>query len=243
MILQKGVFSEDKFQDTEKIIRTYFSDVQIVSDIQITLNELPPFNCHTPFRGAMTLAARMNRSYTFADATKWAPAFRKEILSSDYKFLDAANINDNFPVGPNFVRPTAGNKSFSGNIYTAYTFHNEYQFLTINKNEDPFTLCMISTKKIIHKEWRTIFIDGEYCSGSQYMQDGNLNVSSIVPTDVVAYAVKLSKDPYFQNIFEFVIDIAETYNGYKMLEVNGFETASFYDADLDKIYQTWSQIF
>lgn len=121
-------------------------------------------------------------------------------------------------------------------------FESEYNFTVRNKNISPDLICMVSEPKNIGREWRTIFINGEYVSGSQYMKNGELDIVKEIPEEVVNYAKRLAEDDYFLNIFEFVIDVAELDYRLALVEINGFETASFYGADLDLVYKTWSEV-
>ena len=116
-----------------------------------------------------------------------------------------------------------------------------------NKNVDPFTMCMYSPSRFIKTEWRCIFVNGEYVSGSQYMTRGELDVSSTVPQNVINRAIDISKESYFTNVFDFVIDIGEVEDEFdgeelKLIEVNAIETCSFYAADLHKVYKTLSSV-
>jgi hypothetical protein len=75
------------------------------------------------------------------------------------------------------------------------------------------------------------------------MKDGELELNPHVPRDVWEFAETVGRDPFFLNTFDFVIDIAETPEGLKLVEVNAFETASFYAADLKTVYKIWTQGF
>lgn len=75
------------------------------------------------------------------------------------------------------------------------------------------------------------------------MLDGVLSLSGPeqVPSEVLELGSLLAQKDYFLNVFDFVIDIAETSDGLRVLEVNAFETASFYAADLGKVYAKWGE--
>jgi hypothetical protein len=238
-ILEEGLFHEDHESDTQSLIKKYFSDVSIINKDTIHLRNLPS-DYTGLFRGSLALATKLNRIKNFTNALEWAPILREFLASEYFLFLDAKGILQHNLNWPLFIRPTAGNKSFSGNVYTREKFKIEYDYLTVNKNYSPSTLCMFASPVEIFTEWRCIFINNEYCSGSQYMQNGELSVNSNVPEYVIEFANKIISHEFFLNLFEFVLDIGLTNDGLKVIEVNGFETSSFYGADLDKIYQTWS---
>lgn len=243
LILQKDVFTEDENHETETIIRKYFPKIEIISDkdIMLGLNKY----CHPsfcgPFRGSLALASLLGRKFQYTNALRWAPAFQKEIVSKDFAFLDATSIyKRDLLATPLFVRPVDGFKAFGGNVFTKETFKNEFMFMTVNKNIDPYITCLYASPVPLKREWRLIFINNHYSSGSQYMEEGQLSLKTEIPSEVVEFTKKIAKTYYFQNIFEFVIDVAETPDGIRLLEINAFETASFYKADLEKVYSDWA---
>jgi len=243
LLLQRDVFTEDEASDTESVIRRHF-DVRVVDDTAVYFGEGLPANYSGVFRGSLALASRLGRSFTWADALRWAPAFRGSLVGKPFFFSDAdgllADVALPFP-WPLFIRPTSGAKTFSGGVFTKEEFVDEMNFLVKSKNGDPFSICMFAKPVPIRREWRTIFVNNKYSSGSQYMLDGEKTLSACVPNEVVAFAGAIAESSYFQNIFDFTLDVAEVPGGLGMLEVNGFETASFYAADLEKVYSDWSK--
>jgi ATP-grasp domain, R2K clade family 3 len=252
MILQKDVFYEDKVLETESVIKKHFPAVKVVPDEDIMVGNVPK-NYAGPFRGSLFLATRLGlaKRFDFCNAIKWAPPLREMMISKDFFFQDAYHLGESFDRleqkkdGKLFIRPTKGNKVFSGNVFDKETFKNEFEFFTKNKNESPYTLCMVASPKHIEREWRVIYAGGKYCGASQYMVRGEIDVKADVPPKVIKFAEEITKKDYFQNIFDFVIDIGETDDTKEnpqlgLIEINGLETASFYAADLDQIYSTWA---
>ena len=244
LLLQKDTFTEDEAADTEVVIRRYF-DVTIASDESVCLGRGLPHDYSGVFRGSLALAARLGKRFPWADALAWAPAFRQKLLSKNFFFLDADGIlhasDFDFPCSwPLFIRPTSGTKTFSGGVFTKEQFEVEMRFLVNTRNGNPFTTCLVASPRAIKREWRTIFVNNQYSSGSQYMLSGEKVLSPYVPTAVVEFAAACANADYFQNIFDFTLDVAESDDGLCLLEVNGFETASFYAADLDKVYSDWA---
>lgn len=140
-LLQKDVFSEDEFEDTQTIIGKYFPNITIITDEEIFGKEKKwssEFKGH--FRGSLALASQLKRKFPYAEATNWAPAFQDKLVSEDYLFLDAQGILSRNPLPwPTFIRPSSGNKSFSGNVFSLESFQKEFTFLTRNKNQNPGT--------------------------------------------------------------------------------------------------------
>ncbi len=239
LLVQKDVFSEDEYFAPLPIIQKYF-DVALISDEAIMRNEIPKVDI---FRGSLALAKKLGRKYEYANALSFMPRFRDKLVCPDVVFTDLEDIKSKLQEDdPRFVRPVSGFKEFSGNVFTKESFESEYNFAVKNKNLDKGLICAVADPVKIGREWRAIFIDNKFVSGSQYMENGELNIIQEIPENVVEFAKKIAGDDYFLNTFEFVIDIAEIPDRLALIEVNAFETASFYGADLDLIYKTWSEV-
>lgn len=254
ILLQSDLFSEDETTDTKSIISKYFDVVDIGDDWPLRYNDIEikygkGFRYISPIRTSLGFARRWygERYFEYANALKWAPYFREHMVDPNFSFNSADWILNNaywvssWPRPYLFIRPVSPFKEFSGNVYSEQKFRNEYDFYTKNKNGDPHLICMYSEAESIDTEWRCIFMGGRYISGSQYMSNGELNIKSEVPEDVITFAKELAVKTYFYNNFQFVLDIGVVDGRLSLIEVNAFETASFYGADLDKIYETWSK--
>jgi hypothetical protein len=243
LFFQRNIFHEDDDEHI-KIIEKYFDVVVIGNDWGFKTEKF----CYQ-FRTSIFHAKQINRFEKFTNALAWAGKLRPEMLSEHFHFQTMDYIADNFcsyndDFSPEnirlFVRPVGGDKTFAGNVFSENTFKNEFEFLK-QKNVDPHIICMVSNPVPIKKEYRLIFIDGKYVSGSRYMIHGKLDVDSNVPSDIVEYGTmvheKYDLPPWV------VLDVGVTYYGPKVIELNQLETSSFYGADLDKIYKTWSEYY
>jgi len=245
LYLEKNLFTEDELQDTSKIISEYFNiheiNMNAIIGGRINLNRVQ-FG-----RFSLNIAKFIKRDYSFSNCLKWVPAFREYTLSprntyfNDISyFINCYNYFD-FPI---FLRPCDGFKSFAGQVFpNKERLIEEFNFMTKNKNLDPYTMCMTSSIKKIDREWRTIFVNNEYCSGSQYLVNDELQLSSAIPSKVIKFATKIGKNSYFDNIFNYCVDICESDGKLHLLEINSFESSSFYAADLNKIYSAWSKFY
>lgn len=252
LILEKGVFSEDEREDTPKIIRRYFPYLKIMDFNQVLkfrpyLDE-PDFE-RCAFRGSMGLAAKMKVKFDFCNCLNWMPRFRPYLLNNNYRFDDFKNVIERFKPYQEkefefFLRPCSGLKEFSGQAFTNIDkLKSEFQFATVNRNIDPYIICVVAPLQKVREEYRCIFIDNTYIDGCQYLQDGELvKEFKSVPIEAINLAKEIAGHDYFVNNFQFVIDVCKNEKGeYKLLEINGFNTSSFYFCNLDAIYGTWAK--
>ena len=250
LYLESDLFSEDVDTDTKGVISKYFNVIPI--DLQWAMKN-KHLEIHSPqLRASLEIARIFKRKYEFANALNWMPALRKYTITPlETAFTDLAHIRHHWMAHQfynTFIRPCDGFKTFSGQVFGSQErFNIEHDFMVKGKNVDPYLMCMFSPQRHIQEEYRCIFIDGKYVSGSRYMVKGKLDVSPHIPQYVIDFAVMLSEHDFFLNKFEFVIDVASSEGGggkwhCNLIEVNSLETASFYKADLDLVYSTLASV-
>lgn len=245
--VQKDLFWEDEHATPNHVAAAKWFDVIVRSDEEVC-NPSAKMHFTGPMRGSMTMAKKVGRKFDYANALKWLSKFRSVAINHAAMFMDMAYALRLLQVDEKnqlFLRPVSPFKEFAGGVFDERKLTNELNFLEQNKNIPAGELlCVVAPPEIILEEWRCVFVNGQYASGSRYMVDGELSVRPEVPQLVVEFAQKIANDPYWTNIFDFVLDIGMIHEGtLGLVEVNSFETASFYGADLDKIYEAWYKSF
>jgi len=136
-----------------------------------------------------------------------------------------------------FVRPFNDSKSIVGEVYTYDKLKSFYNDVMEGKlfglTGDTKVVLGIPFK--ITNEWRLFVADGQVVTGSQYRRRGYPYKSAIVPDNVLDFGEKviLNHNPCSM----FTLDVCES-NGYLyLLEVQGFNGAGWYAADLDLLVQ------
>ncbi len=196
------------------------------------------------FRGSLDYARILGFKFEYANALNWLPKFRKQCVSENAIFVElgaAKDFSERWKQNI-FVRPVSPFKQFAGQVFTPDRLDTETKWLLQGKNIAPDEIICILCEPIkIEREYRLIFIDGICVGASRYMVNEELSVDPYVPQEAIQFGEKLAKNDYFANIFEFVLDVGLVKGQYKLIEVNGFETASFYAADLAKVYGAWEK--
>lgn len=165
----------------------------------------------------------------------------ERMLNFDSEVLKFKDVKE-WPVDEvRFLRPIQDSKVFAGNIFEWKDF-NEWQNKVVNLKEDygdslsGDTIIQVATPKNIYKEFRVWIVDGKVVETSQYRQNLRLNMKphEETPQDVIAY---VNESVEMWNPHDvFVIDIALLKNGEKkIIEINTFNAAGFYKADVKKI--------
>lgn len=243
MLVQKDIFWEDRAIESMEIIKKYFPQAKAISeeDLFLKIDKLEP----QPFRGSLAMAKKMGLKFDHCNAMRFIPALAIHSLNAHAKFLPLSFIPPYFKYETEhemFIRPCSPFKEFAGNVYTKKSFSAEME-VARQRGINPHIMCVMSHPYTIDTEWRCIFVDRQLIDCSQYMVNGELNVKQGAPEDVIEKAELIAKDSHFDNIFDFVIDIGLANKKLWLIEVNAFQTASFYAADRDAIYAALAASF
>lgn len=166
------------------------------------------------------------------DMQSWLDNYKNYMLNYDSKILKISEVDED---GPFFLRPEKDSKEFSGK-----TFNNKEEFEqfridllanSIIANED--TMVVVSSLKCIHREVRFFIIDGEIISASVYKINGVMRTSPIINEDEIKFVNEMIT--LYQPNRAFVMDIALTDDGLKIVELNCINCSGFYEADIQKI--------
>lgn len=164
-------------------------------------------------------------------------ALGDDVLNYDSVFGKFGDIES--PYEDLFIRPICDGKEFAGTVIARSSLRDwQERVVSLGMKDNGSTLTgdtdvMISPLKKIYNEYRYFVVDEAVVTGSQYKlgkrvvygdTDGNIEVAQ-------KFADKLSnhiEQPY-------VLDIALTDAGYKVIELNTLNCAGFYAIDVQKL--------
>jgi len=174
------------------------------------------------------------------DFEKWRDGFGKENLLNGESItarisegFDVTNMSDQL-----FVRPVDDSKAFAGVVMSKYDFFDWVQSMSVIEEEEfqPLhknTKIAVANWKHINAEYRLFVVRGKVVTASLYKQGNVVRYSDIVDNDVLWFAACMIR--MWQPAPAFVIDIADTTDGFKVIEINNINSAGFYAADCQKI--------
>lgn len=139
-----------------------------------------------------------------------------------------------------FIRPILDLKDFAGQIVNSIHLNEwkksvkEYSEFNGENTVTDNTLVIVSVPQEIIAEYRMFVVDNKIVAWSQYRKDGQLIYTNNVPNSVLEFATQRI---YNQNDFPrgYVIDIADTPAGYKIIELNCLNSAGLYDCNVENI--------
>ncbi|WAX21556.1 hypothetical protein [Stenotrophomonas phage RAS14] len=133
-----------------------------------------------------------------------------------------------------FIRPVKDLKSFSGSVAEAHDIRN-WMNSTKSGNfsftED--TEIIIAPIQKLYSESRFFIVGGKVVDGSYYRMGGSLQVSAIKQPEMYELAQTFA-DKWLPHEC-CVMDLAETDDGYRVIEFNTINSSGFYEHDIRKI--------
>ncbi len=165
----------------------------------------------------------------FFNTDNYIRVFKDNFLNYDSKHM---RFNEVYSLGDIecFIRPYKDIKLFDGAVYKISEFIEQYKNIILSDE-----LLMISTPKKISSEWRFVVVNNSIITYSRYVGTDNIDSKAIDFLNHLLYTI----------IFPpaLVIDVAYTYNGFKVIECNVINSSNFYDCDMNSIVLALDAIF
>ena len=136
-----------------------------------------------------------------------------------------------------FIRPVEDSKSFSGKVFSSEEWRAWQQtVLSTTDENDPLsgsTEVMLSKPTEIYTETRLFVVDRKVVTYSGYKRGSRVVYYTEVDSEVLDFAQQCLS--HWVPNDAFVLDIAQTENGPKIVEVNCLNAAGLYACDVNKI--------
>jgi hypothetical protein len=175
-----------------------------------------------------------NDEFTFE---KWSKGFGLKNLLNEQSIILKMSDELIFEHSQFFVRPCEDNKAFSGTVISKKQFlawqktilEIDDQGSKLNKD----TRITVAPYQHIMNESRMFVFDGKVATGSYYKIGAKIQYQEVKFGDpAIEYTERVIKD--YQPAKAFVIDIALTENGYKIIEINNINSVGLYHANVEK---------
>ena len=140
-----------------------------------------------------------------------------------------------------FIRPDSGAKTFYGNVYPKEHLDSElktmegYAGLPLDQ-----ILVIISSPKIIEKEFRIVVVDGKPISSSLYKDGINIVAEEGCDDQSWELSQKIGKDLWRPDT-AYTLDICKSNGEYYLLEANSFSCSGLYGCPVEPIVREVSR--
>lgn len=151
---------------------------------------------------------------------------------------DVLRFEDAVITEPTFMRPIDDSKHFAGRVFDVEEFFTWKRNVCVLEHDygsslSKDTLIQLCKPKTIYAEYRFWVVGGKIVTASLYKRGARVTYSSDVDQRFFSYvAAQL-------NLWEphraFVIDVCDTPDGLKIVEINTLNSAGFYAGDMQKL--------
>ena len=139
-----------------------------------------------------------------------------------------------------FVRPNTGFKSFAGQFVRAGDWAYDVEGIDKLSGVMDTTMVMVNAPIELTGEFRFVIADGKVITGSEYRWDGKLDIRKDFLQDCFELAKKVARYSWQADI-AYTCDVAQTEDGPKIVELNGFSSAGLYACDIQRVVQAISR--
>lgn len=176
------------------------------------------------------------------DFRVWQEKYKGFLLNDDAVITEFGRLNPKEPV---FVRPCSGHKTFAGFILEPENVQSwQDQILNVSDGYSTLTtetLVLSASPKQILREYRFFIIDRQVITGSLYKSGFYFQTSG--DCDELAQSLAEAAAQTWQPDRAFVMDIALTPKGPKVIEINCLNAAGFYQANVDRLVEALEMKF
>lgn len=178
------------------------------------------------------------------DCTAYYPHFedfllnrRREILPGVEGIRQKARLFAEYGRGGHvFARPTSLHKLFVGRLIA----EADWETALAPTRYDPETLVAVAERQEIGREWRLVVAGDEVIAGSQYADGGVKSVEAGYPREVGAFAAELLAAVRWRPDDLFMLDVCETDQGFRLVELNSFSCSWLYACDFARVVEAAS---
>jgi len=224
-----------------------------------TFNQYPNEDC-VIFYGTLNLARQLQKqkgwipgvycNFQNLCCVSYYSYWAKYLFNSDYIMLPMMEVlrrqdyvYDIFGIEDTiFIRPNSGAKTFTGQTLPKETIEKEFKLFG-NYAGKPLDqiITIISSPKVIDKEWRCVIIDKKVVAYSQYKKNDKLDIENSIDSEALCLADKIAKEEWQPDI-AYTLDICKSGDKYSLLEVNSFSCSGLYEADPGPVVKEISRV-
>lgn len=254
-VLQNSFFNEDAYQELHHTLERF--------DIPYSVHKV------VPFIGELQPAPELNTknvicigSYSMRHVAKkfeWAPGvfdlepfdFRTQLKHWGSHMLNRGAViatfeNAKFLAEECFIRPIQDSKVFPGKIMGAEEFYSWQKQVVVLKLDfgsslTNDTLIQICPVKKIFSEHRFWVVAGKIVTSSTYKTGRTVHYQPVTDDRYQKYAEERIAE--WKPLDTFVIDIADTEDGLKIVEINTLNSCGFYACDIQKLVMSLEEAY
>lgn len=167
----------------------------------------------------------------------WGSRFGELALNHDARMVPFGEVQNWFPQF--FIRVVDDSKAFPGGVWNWEDFAIRQRMVLAGNDRSrslkPDTLVVVAPIKHLLFERRYFVVEGKVISSSLYRVGGKPQISDVPDEECDAFVQKAIIR--FMPARAFVIDVAGTPEGIRVVEINCFNSAAFYACNIGKLVE------
>jgi hypothetical protein len=169
------------------------------------------------------------------DYRRYSVHYREHLLNYDSEVI---KFNDevHWKGDQMFFRPCEDTKTFTGRLFEKDEWEEFRERMLSNgytNSVNELTPIQVSTPKKIYSEYRVWLVNGKCITASQYKLGSMYYTDERVDSAILQFCEERARE--FQLASSFVMDIADTVDGYKIVECGCINSAGFYKCDIQRL--------
>ena len=156
------------------------------------------------------------------------------LLNNEAEYYTCKNILDKTFAKDMFIKPSKDLKAFNGGIIKTNTTVREHIESGFFKKDYLNETIVIAPLKDIYAEYRFFIIEDKIITGSMYKRGDRVLYDSFIPEDIMEKAIEYAK--LYKPADIFVMDLADTKEGIKIVEYNCWNCSGLYNIDIQKLF-------
>lgn len=132
-----------------------------------------------------------------------------------------------------FIKPDANNKIFNAQLLDKEFVPHFFRDVIKQNNISLSTKIITCAPKKVDKEWRFFVVDKKVVAGSQYKENGSIDIDPYFPENAFDFAQEVAN--HWQPAPVWVLDVCLSEGKYYALEIGPFNYAGLYKAKISNI--------
>lgn len=175
------------------------------------------------------------------DHRAWVEAHGDAMLNYEAKVMGFGDVVPPEDGEAFFIRPALDFKIFAGTVITPDSFLSwQEKAVAYGDTLNAETEVVVAPIKHIQQEYRFFVVNNKIAAGSSYKIGDRVTASECVDRDVEIYVHGCMQT--WQPDYAYVIDIARTPDGFKIIEYNCINGSGFYACDCQQIVEHLSNL-
>lgn len=165
------------------------------------------------------------------DHREWVAEWGDTMLNVD---AHVQRFGDVHLLDARFIRPVDDFKIFSGGVVDPDSFASwQEKAVAYGDTLNADTMVVVAPLQTIYQEFRFFVVEGEIVTGSSYKFGDRVKGDPKIPLDVLKWTQ--DKVNWWGPEECYVIDVAATPDGFKIIEYNCINGSGFYACDVERI--------